>query len=145
MSVYQTAILLPVALAAGALFWVLARIAVPASVAGEWVYGDGAPRHLGEALAHRGFLDQPWTRVAIILGAFSALYLTVNVLSTADQRKDFFDGADKSVRKRLAVRVAYTHLVPRDPIADGSRFERLRSRIAVRLERPWPGRSPTGV
>jgi hypothetical protein len=132
MAVYQTVILLPVTLAATALFWVLGRIAVPPKVAGEWVYGDGTPPARGEALAERVFLEQPWTRVALVLGAFSALYLAVHVLSTQDQRRDFFEGADSSLRQRLAVRVAYMRLVPPDPVADRSRLAGLKLSLGRR-------------
>jgi hypothetical protein len=122
-----------VTLAATALFWVLGRIAVPPKVAGEWVYGDGTPASKGEALADEVFFKQPWTRVALVLGAFSALYLAVQVLSTQEQRADFFEGADSSLRQQLAVRAAYVRLVEFDPVADRSRLAEVKNSILGRL------------
>ncbi len=126
MTVYQGFVFFPVTIAAGALYWILGRLAVPPPVAGEWVYGDQAPPSRGEQLALEPFLDQPWTRVAVMMAAFSALYLAVQVLSNPAQRDEFFAGTDRAIRQRLAVRAAYLELVPKDPERDTTWWERFR-------------------
>lgn len=112
---YQALVILPVTIVAAVLFYLLGQLAVPPAVAGEWVYGDESPATKGEELAARPFLEQPWSKVTVLLAAFSALYLTVQVLSDPDLRKDFFEWTDQSIRRRFALRVAYLHLVaPQD-------------------------------
>jgi hypothetical protein len=117
LTVYQAFIFVPLLVAAGALFWLIGRLAVSASVAGSWIYGDGSPQTLANQLVERSFLAQPWTRVGLLLGTFSLLYVATQVLSSEEQRKDFFRGADQAVRQRFALLVAYNHLFP-PPAAD---------------------------
>jgi hypothetical protein len=112
LTVYQAFIFVPLFVAAGALFWLIGRLAVSVSVAGSWIYGDGSPQTLAHQLAERSFFAQPWTRVGLLLGTFSLLYVATQVLSSEEQRKDFFRGADQAVRQRFALLVAYNHLFP---------------------------------
>jgi hypothetical protein len=119
LTVYQAFIFVPLLAAAGALFWVIGRLAVPVSVAGSWIYGDGSPPTVANQLAERSFFAQPWTRVGLLLGTFSLLYVATQVLSSEEQRKDFFRGADQAVRQRFALLVAYNHLFP-PPAADAA-------------------------
>jgi hypothetical protein len=112
--VYQLIVLVPIALTAAIVFWGIGKLAVPAPVAAQWVHGDGAGPNETAQLVALTFWEEPWTRVALVLGAFSALYLAVHILSSPDQRKLFFGGADRAMRRRLAVRLAYVWLVPPD-------------------------------
>ena len=117
LTVYQAFIFVPLFVAAGALFWLIGRLAVSVSVAGSWIYGDGSPPALANQLAERSFFAQPWTRVGLLLGTFSLLYVATQVLSSQEQRKDFFRGADQAVRQRFALLVAYNQLFA-PPAAD---------------------------
>jgi hypothetical protein len=111
LTVYQGFILVPVAVATAALFMVLGRLLVPSGVAAEWVYGDGTDPNRGQALLDRPFFQEPWTRVALILAAFSVVYYAVQVLSNRDQY--FFKGADEALRRRFAARLASIELEER--------------------------------
>ena len=124
--VYQLLVLLPIAVMASIVFWVLGRIAVSASVAAEWVYGDDAGKSEAAQLAARTFWEEPWTRVALVLGAFSVLSLAVHILSDPEQRKLFCGRADAALRERLAMRLAYVWLVPADPVSDNPLSARAR-------------------
>jgi hypothetical protein len=135
ITVYQTLVFAPVTIASALLCYALGRLVVPASVAGEWVYGDNASESKGATLSALPFFEQPWTRVAIVLGVFSALYLATQVLSNGDQRKDFFEATDRAIRQRLAVRIAYLEIVPPDPERDKSLWDRWRGLRAVHTRR----------
>jgi hypothetical protein len=69
------------------------------------------PREI-EDFREGGFLEWPWTRVAIFLAALSVLYVAVDVLRTPESRGQFFAGADEGVSQRLAVRRAYEERLP---------------------------------
>jgi hypothetical protein len=107
IAIYQALVLVPVGLGALLLFWVIGRLAVPPEVAAQWIYGDNAGP-AGEAkLAALSFLGEPWTRVPVVLAAFSVLYLTVALLTDDGQRKYFFSAASAALQQRLAVRIVY--------------------------------------
>ena len=106
LTVYQVLIFTPVVVGAFAFFLLLGRLAVPPEVAGEWVYGDGASPRLGAALDSLPVLQDPWTRVAVVLAVFSGLYLSVTVLPDKDRRETFFGAADDAMRQRFAMRLA---------------------------------------
>lgn len=107
IAIYQALVLVPVGLGALALFWVIGRLAVPPEVAAQWIYGDNAGVEGELKLAALSFLGEPWTRVPVVLAAFSVLYLTVAMLTDEDQRKYFFSAASAALQQRLAVRIAY--------------------------------------
>jgi hypothetical protein len=107
LAVYQAFIFVPLMIAGTALFWIIGRLAVRSPVASAWIYGDGSSPALAKALTTRPFFEQPWTRVALLLGAFSLLYVVIQVLSSKDQRREFFRGADAALRLRFALLLAY--------------------------------------
>lgn len=107
LSAYQAFVFIPVTVAAALLFWILGHLAVPPDVAGTWIYGDGAPPSRGAELAARPFIDEPWTRVSMILAIFSVLYLAVTVQSTREHREEFFQGAERAILQLLAVKLVY--------------------------------------
>jgi hypothetical protein len=107
IAIYQAMVLVPVGLGALVLFWGIGRLAVPPAVAAEWIYGDNAGAAGQATLAALPFLGEPWTRVPVVLAAFSVLYLTVSMLTNEDQRKYFFSAASAALQQRLAVRIAY--------------------------------------
>ena len=111
IAVYQAIVFVPIVLAAAALFWCLARLAVPPPVAAEWIFGDVSGSARDAELLAPGFLEQPWTRVALLLAAFSYLYLAVQIPASPEQRKDFLAGVDRGIRQRLAMRLAYLELL----------------------------------
>ena len=105
----QTFIFLPLFGAAfGALLGV-GLVAVRNDLLDNWINGDRATgdRRPVENFFAEGFFSWPWTRVALFLAAFSILYVAVDVLRSAEQRAQFFAGADEGVRQRLAVRTVY--------------------------------------
>ena len=108
---YEILFFIPVAILGAVTFFVLGRIVVSPAVAATWVFGDGTPPEAGQALASRALLEQPWLRVALLLTAFSVLYLAVDILSDSGKRSSFFESADSAVRRRLAVRLAYHHVL----------------------------------
>ena len=112
VTVYQAFIFLPLTIVSWAVFLGLGRLLVPKEVAAEWIYGDAAPAFRADQLVARGFFDEPWTRVALALAAFSFLYLAVEILSDKAKRDEFFEGVDEAVRQRFAVRLTYIKLVP---------------------------------
>ena len=147
--VYEALVLIPLAIAATVLFWAVARLAVPADVAGTWVFGDSASSAKGDALlSGRSFIDEPWTRVALLLAAFSMLYFAVELLKDDKQHEDFFEGAGRAIRHRLAARLVYREWLadegipvaasapprrrPRMPRVRGSRPRRAPGRVGTR-------------
>jgi hypothetical protein len=111
LAVYQAFIFVPLIVFGTIVFWGIGRLAVRASVAGSWIYGDHSSAALANGLAHRPFFEQPWTRIALLLAAFSLLYVVIQVRSSAEQRKDFFRGADAALRRRFAMLEAYDSVV----------------------------------
>jgi hypothetical protein len=107
IAVYQALVLVPVGLSALLLFWGVGRLAVTTSMAAEWIYGDNAGKPEEILVDKLSFLGEPWTRVPVVLAAFSVLYLTVTLLTNQEQRTYFFSAAGAALRQRLAVRVAY--------------------------------------
>jgi hypothetical protein len=115
IGVYQALVLVPVGIGALMLFWWIGRLTVSPEVAAQWVYGDNAltdPKIKGlEKIENLTFLGEPWTRVPVLLAAFSVLYLTVTLLTNKDQQGFFFSAANAALRQRLAVRIAYRLLL----------------------------------
>jgi hypothetical protein len=107
IAAYQALVLVPVGISALLLFWAVGRLAVSPDVAAEWVYGDNAGERETRLVDNLSFLGEPWTRVPLVLAAFSVLYLTVTLLTNKEQRTYFFSAASKALQQRLAVRVAY--------------------------------------
>jgi hypothetical protein len=105
--VYQAFVFTPLVGLSAALFWLIGRLAVPAPVAAEWIYGDNAGAAATARLEAMSFWAEPWTRVPLILAMFSLLYIAVTVLTNDEQREQFFAGASDALRQRLALRVAY--------------------------------------
>jgi hypothetical protein len=82
IAAYQALVLVPVGISALLLFWAVGRLAVSPDVAAEWVYGDNAGERETRLVDNLSFLGEPWTRVPLVLAAFSVLYLTVTLLTT---------------------------------------------------------------
>lgn len=102
----------PLTVGSFALFLVIAHLAVPHAVAGEWVFGDGTAPTRGVELMMRPFFDQPWTRVALLLAVFSLLYLTVTVATNRDRRDELVAAASTALRERFAMRLTYRLATP---------------------------------
>jgi hypothetical protein len=134
---YQAFVFIPVTVAAAVLFWVLGHLAVPPDVAGTWIYGDGAPSSRGAELAARPFIDEPWTRVSMILAIFSVLYLAVTVQSTREHREEFFQGAERAMLQLLAVKLVYDTFLAQLPKPGRARLGRLSRRLLALLRESW--------
>jgi hypothetical protein len=107
MMVYEVFFFFPVTIVAAIVFLTFGYITVTSNIAANWVYGDRAsPEELTE-LTNLPLFQQPWLRVGLLLTAFSILYLVVDILSDPDKRSTYFESADKAVRQRLAIRLAY--------------------------------------
>jgi hypothetical protein len=111
LTAYQALVFVPVVIASAVLFWALGKLAVPADVAAEWIYGDGAPEWRGEALEARPFMEEPWTRVALLLGIFSALAFATTVQSSREQRQQFFEATERGIEQLLAVKLVYDRVL----------------------------------
>jgi hypothetical protein len=141
IGVYQALVLVPVGIGALLLFWAIGRLAVTETVAAQWVYGDNAltdPKIRGlEKIEGLPFFGEPWTRVPLVLAAFSVLYLTVSLLTNREQRTYFFSAASAALQQRLAVRIAY-RLRLCDPDTAAERHCGWLTRLW--RARPWHGR-----
>jgi hypothetical protein len=141
IGVYQALVLVPVGIGALMLFWAVGRLAVTETVAAQWVYGDNAltdPEIRGlERIEGLPFFGEPWTRVPLVLAAFSVLYLTVSLLTNREQRTYFFSAASAALQQRLAVRIAYRVRLC-DPDAAAERHCGRLTRLW--RARPWRGR-----
>jgi hypothetical protein len=141
IGVYQALVLVPVGIGALLLFWAIGRLAVTDTVAAQWVYGDNAlvdPKIRGlERIEGLPFFGEPWTRVPLVLAAFSVLYLTVSLLTNREQRTYFFSAASAALQQRLAVRIAY-HLRLSDPDTTAERH--CGWLTSLWRARPWRGR-----
>ena len=107
MMTYEIFFFFPVAVVAAIVFLTFGHITVPDKVAANWIYGDRARSEEFNELTNLPLIQQPWLRVGLLLTVFAILYLVVEILSDPGQRKTYFESADKAVRQRLAVRLAY--------------------------------------
>jgi hypothetical protein len=107
VGVFQAFVLVPVGFGAMALLWLVGRLAVPVKVAAEWTHGDNPTDKEVANIDALSFLNEPWTRVPVILSAFAVLYLTVQLLTDENHRGYFFSGASAALQQRLALRIAY--------------------------------------
>jgi hypothetical protein len=94
------------------LFYVLAKLAVPGELLENWQVGVPEERLSewgvkADQFSSWPLFNQPWSRVALLLGAFSALAYAAHVATNEDERETYFSGPDREVRRRLAVRLAY--------------------------------------
>jgi hypothetical protein len=115
---YEIIFFFPVTIIAAFAFFVFGYVTVPSHVAANWIHGDRATEKQADDLTRLPFFQQPWARVALLLTAFSILYLAVELLSDPDKRNIFFGSADKAVRKRLAVRLAYREVLAHRGLLD---------------------------
>jgi hypothetical protein len=126
----------PVTIVAAVVFLAFGYITVPREVAANWIFGDRASRAEINELKVLPLFQQPWLRVGLLLTAFSILYLVVEILSDPDKRSSYFESADKAVRQRLAVRLAYCEVRARrtrpKPATARSRRDRKPTRSATR-------------
>jgi hypothetical protein len=104
---YEIFFFLPVTVVAAIVFLTFGYLTVPDTIAANWIYGDRAKPDEVKELIQLPLMQQPWLRVGLLLTVFSILYLTVDILSDPDKRSNYFESADKAVRRRLAVRLAY--------------------------------------
>ena len=115
MMLYQVIYCAAIGFFTAALFYAVARLAVSGAMLSDWHVGVPAERLAEWGLdpkAATRFADwplsnQPWFRVALLLGAFSALAFAAHVTDGDDKRKTFFSGPDREVKRRLAMRMAY--------------------------------------
>jgi hypothetical protein len=107
MMTYEIFFFLPVTVVAAIVFLTFGYLTVPDTVAANWIYGDRAEPDKVKELIQLPLMQQPWLRVGLLLTVFSILYLVVDILSDPDKRSSYFQSADKAVRRRLAVRLAY--------------------------------------
>jgi hypothetical protein len=107
MMTYEIFFFFPVTIVAAIVFLTFGHITVPYRIGANWIYGDRATREEIVELINLPLIQQPWLRVGLLLTALSILYLVVELLSDPDKRSIYFESADKAVRRRLAVRLAY--------------------------------------
>jgi hypothetical protein len=107
MMTYEIFFFLPVAVLAAVIFLTFGRVTVPDRVAANWIYGDRATPEEFNHLTSLPFFQQPWVRVGLLLTALAILTLLVGILAEPGGRSAYFHSADKAVRQRLAVRLAY--------------------------------------
>jgi hypothetical protein len=104
---YLALVFVPVTLGAAGLFCLVGWLAVSGPVAAQWVYGDGWTSDEADALVALPLLDDPWLRVPLVLTAFSLLHLTVTVLSSRQQRDQFFAAAREKLAGPLRIWVEF--------------------------------------
>jgi hypothetical protein len=141
MMTYEIFFFFPVAIVAAIVFLTFGYVTVPSKIAANWVYGDRAePKELKE-LTNLWLFQQPWLRVGLLLAAFSILYLVVDILSDPDKRSIYFEGADKAVRQRLAVRLAYREVRERRDLPQPGHRRSLRLITPAAIETRRTGNS----
>jgi hypothetical protein len=107
MMTYEIFFFFPVTVVAAIVFLTFGYVTVPDEVAANWIAGDRASQTEIDEIRSLPPIQQPWIRVGLLLTAFAILYLVVEILSDPDKRKTYFESADKAVRQRLAIRLAY--------------------------------------
>jgi hypothetical protein len=107
MMTYGIFFFFPVTIVAAIVFLTFGYVTVPDKVAANWIAGDRASQTEINEIKSLPPVQQPWIRVGLLLTAFAILYLVVEILSDPDKRKIYFESANKAVRQRLAVRLAY--------------------------------------
>jgi hypothetical protein len=120
MMLYQIIYCVAIGLFTAALFYAVARLAVSDAMLAAWhvdvpkerLASWGVDAEAATQFASWPLLNQPWSRVALLLGAFSALAFAAHVTDGDEKRKTFFSGPDREVRRRLAMRMAYRRAFP---------------------------------
>lgn len=118
MMLYQVIYCTAVGLAMTGVFYGVGLLAVDNEVLTAWDVKVPEERMEGWAAGADQYgrwplEDQPWTRIAVLLGAFSALAFVAHVTAGDDERKRFFEGPDKGIKARLAARIVYRDKVAR--------------------------------
>ena len=134
MVVYQSFVFVAVAISVLSTITLLVWLAVPPSVAAEWIFGDGQQAKQSQLVTLSGerfqrllmgdgqLLDSPWLRVPILLTAFSLLYFVATSLASEQTRIRYLQGIDAAMRWRLALRLGHRHF-----FLPASRWDRMRS------------------
>lgn len=149
MMTYGIFFFFPVTIVAAIVFLTFGYVTVPDKVAANWIAGDRASQTEINEIKSLPPVQQPWIRVGLLLTAFAILYLVVEILSDPDKRKIYFESADKAVRQRLAVRLAYCEVRARRNLPQAWRPTHFRwitmPVVAARRTGGWqpPTTSPT--
>ena len=142
MMLYQVIYFTVVGLAMSAVFYGVGKLAVDDHTLQTWQVAVPDVRSKSWHVAatdytHWPFWDQPWTRLALLLGAFSALAFVAHVTAGDDERRLFFEGPDKGIKARLAARIVY-----RSQLLEDGEVSRGRSRARRAGARRVALRSP---
>lgn len=144
MMLYQVIYFTVVGVAMSVVFYGVGKLAVDDDTLQTWQVAVPDVRskswHVSTTdYTHWPFWDQPWTRLALLLGAFSALAFVAHVTAGDDERRRFFEGPDKGIKARLAARIVYRSQLLEDGEVSHGR-SRARQAGARRLPRRSRGR-----
>jgi hypothetical protein len=118
MMLYQVIYCTAVGLAMTGVFYGVGLLAVDDEMLDRWQVEIPDERRAGWAVGPNEYSqwpleDRPWTRLAVLLGAFSALAFVAHVTAGDEERRRFFEGPDKGIKARLAARIIYRDKYPK--------------------------------
>ena len=112
MSGYQLVYAGLVTLGMAGVFYGIGKLTIGEPLLKAWdVKSADASR---ESFGEHALIDQPWTRVALLLGAFSAFYFLVHFTHEKELREKVMHKPDAALRRRLAVRATYLDMYAPD-------------------------------
>jgi hypothetical protein len=104
MTAYQLIYAALVTVGMSVVFYAIGKLAIDEDLLRSWGVAPGP--HM-PSFSDRPLLDQPWARVALLLGLFSAFQFLVQFTQDDDLRKNVMAGPDNELKQRFAVRAAY--------------------------------------
>ena len=103
MSIYQLIFATLVTVLMTVVFYAIGKWTIDGDLLSEW----SVKAHSGGRFADLALVDQPWARVAMLLGLFSAFYFLVTFTTDDDLRDKVLKTPDAALKRRFAVRAAY--------------------------------------
>jgi hypothetical protein len=103
MSIYQLIFATLVTVLMTVVFYAIGKWTIDRDLLSEW----SVKAHSGGRFADLALVDQPWARVAMLLGLFSAFYFLVTFTTDDDLRDKVLKTPDTALKRRFAVRAAY--------------------------------------
>jgi hypothetical protein len=115
MSIYQLIFATLVTALMAVAFYVIGKLTIDDGLLETW----SVKPHDGGRFADLALLDQPWARVAVLLGLFSGFYFLVQFTTDDDLRGKVLRTPDTALKSRFAVRAAYIEHFELRPVQRG--------------------------
>jgi hypothetical protein len=137
MGIYQLIFATLVTAVMAAAFYVIGKLTIDDDLLATW----SVKPHGGGSFADLALIDQPWARVAVLLGLFSAFYFLVQFTTDDDLRDKVLSIPDAALKRRFAVRAAYFDHFGFAP-AEPSRVRELVKAVVAKVRGPAGSRTP---